>query len=60
MTCCTGRPGAAKTAGQVIDPGGKLRAERLADLQVTFQHHMPRGWLRDELGQTLPAAPSPY
>ena len=37
-----------------------MRAERLAELQVAFQRHMPRGWLRDVLGQTLPAVGSPY
>jgi hypothetical protein len=33
---------------------------RLAELQAEFQRHMPRGWLRDLLGQTLQAAGSPY
>jgi hypothetical protein len=38
-----------------------MTQERLAELQVTFQRNMPRGWLRDLLGQTLPvAAASPY
>jgi hypothetical protein len=38
-----------------------MTPEHLAELQVMFQRGMPRGWLRDLLGQTLPvAATSPY
>ncbi len=37
-----------------------MTPERLAELQASFQRNMPRGWLRDLLGQTLPAAASPY
>jgi hypothetical protein len=37
-----------------------MKPERLAELQVAFQRHMPHGWLRDVLGQTLPTATSPY
>ncbi len=34
-----------------------ITSERLAELQVDFYRHMPRGWLRDLLGQTLPVRP---
>jgi hypothetical protein len=37
-----------------------MTAERLADLQVAFHRNMPRGWLRELLGQTLQVAASPY
>jgi hypothetical protein len=33
---------------------------RLTELQVAFHRSMPRGWLRDLLGQTLPMAAAPY
>jgi hypothetical protein len=37
-----------------------MTPERLADLQVAFHRNMPRGWLRDLLGQTMVVAASPY
>ena len=37
-----------------------MTPERLAEVQVAFHRNMPRGWLRDLLGQTLPVAAAPY
>jgi hypothetical protein len=37
-----------------------MSPERLAELQAAFHRHMPKGWLRDALGQTLQVAAAPY